>query len=1049
MKREKGIVKAAAILLFVNSGIIAFLFSLILFIDNSEFELWQLIVLSIIAIPLAMGIALLRAIKDDEVFIKKRNLLLGMAILSIFQNIISAILLFVAYDDLGRIIKNNSFNKEEKQIKNETKPEKVMVEKPKKEKVSPELRKIDILAKLGVGLVVLSGIILSTSENNLFASNISKPIMMALLFGLFRVLYHVFDKKIVIKSSSILYYYLSHVFFVLVFISIGYFEIFGYDLSFFGGCSKLMYAIVLLSFAFSVATINNRFPRILLGEVAFLSVIAALVLTMSQFELESTHIYGILLIITMFLYMNKEKLNKCIINANDLVFALISIISLLTFLVNEDLVVFELLLSIYVVVLLRQRVVTNDRWSSVARWIIPIITNIIILMTIVHASTDCSLGTNSELFITPTVFNYRLIAIISLLISGGLFIRGKDKETVYSGIFSSLILSLIISLTMNSYEYSMVGVLASIIIFSYVTVILKIAQKKPIRSLCFITQFISLLLFSISGVLFYINNGINATLDTTIYVYIIFVTILNMFEKNVFNEYKIQSTIYYITIIGLLGLNVLFMTEHGIIYNALMIALLFAYRKHSSIHEDNKFMFNYLFVLCVYLNVFNILITYTTVMVTNLIMLIGLLVFAYYSSEDKKISFLSIMFAYIPYLYLIGELDLELVQFDLLTRIPLIILTFILSRKLLDLNNKTANELEIVLLGAVFVSYMFEVNVALGISTFLIALIMIYIGFRFEKYNSLFIVGIGVTILNIIVQLSDFWASVPLPVYLLLSGLAIIGYVTYKEITKNKVKEEKKEVKVEEPTRTVDSKSNTYIVVLIVVSLISIIFIARSSVVQEENRRRYDAYIDLSNKGIDTSKIRIDDNNRIYILEGNHYDVKTIIDAYRDKDDYDYYEYDVCYVDKTHFNKINHRDYDYYVYRDYGNSRCFGFYNDVVKEKNLGNVKIKVRNETINYLTAYDDNRYDYNSLMKYGISMTYNTYDVDALELYFENVGDNEIVVETAEDTISVTKDGLYKFKSSTGIIELSMQNKEYLPSYYNNQGNSYNNGNYYYNGY
>jgi hypothetical protein len=111
MKREKGIVKAAAILLFVNSGIIAFLFSLILFIDNSEFELWQLIVLSIIAIPLAMGIALLRAIKDDEVFIKKRNLLLGMAILSIFQNIISAILLFVAYDDLGRIIKNNSFNK--------------------------------------------------------------------------------------------------------------------------------------------------------------------------------------------------------------------------------------------------------------------------------------------------------------------------------------------------------------------------------------------------------------------------------------------------------------------------------------------------------------------------------------------------------------------------------------------------------------------------------------------------------------------------------------------------------------------------------------------------------------------------------------------------------------------------------------------------------------------------------------------------------------------------------------------------------------------------
>jgi hypothetical protein len=85
---------------------------------------------------------------------------------------------------------------------------------------------------------------------------------------------------------------------------------------------------------------------------------------------------------------------------------------------------------------------------------------------------------------------------------------------------------------------------------------------------------------------------------------------------------------------------------------------------------------------------------------------------------------------------------------------------------------------EIILLAIVFFSYIFEVELTLGLFTFVLALIMIYIGFKNEKYNSLFIVGIGATLLNIIVQLADFWVSVPLPVYLLVSGLAIIGYVT-------------------------------------------------------------------------------------------------------------------------------------------------------------------------------------------------------------------------------------------------------------------------------
>jgi acetyl esterase/lipase len=64
----------------------------------------------------------------------------------------------------------------------------------------------------------------------------------------------------------------------------------------------------------------------------------------------------------------------------------------------------------------------------------------------------------------------------------------------------------------------------------------------------------------------------------------------------------------------------------------------------------------------------------------------------------------------------------------------------------------------------------------------------IFVGNKFEKFNSLFYEGIGLMIANIIIQFKDYWISIPPYVYILVAGLLIVGYVTYKEFNKTKNK---------------------------------------------------------------------------------------------------------------------------------------------------------------------------------------------------------------------------------------------------------------------
>ena len=77
-----------------------------------------------------------------------------------------------------------------------------------------------------------------------------------------------------------------------------------------------------------------------------------------------------------------------------------------------------------------------------------------------------------------------------------------------------------------------------------------------------------------------------------------------------------------------------------------------------------------------------------------------------------------------------------------------------------------------------------EVALFIGVITFA----SILIGYKSDKWLSLYVTGIVFIILNIIIQLKEVWASLPVWVYILFAGLVLVGVVTYSEYKKSNKK---------------------------------------------------------------------------------------------------------------------------------------------------------------------------------------------------------------------------------------------------------------------
>ena len=205
-------------LFIIASGIINLVVGIY---STSVFQVYGLITLILGFLILLLGM-------DEKSAAKNKNLLTGVAIVSFFTTFIAGILLLLAITDIkGDIMKQEEI-------------------------VDPESKKIDILLKLGVGMVFISGILFATTNWEMITLPI-KLVVLILLGLLFQGLSIFAEQKLKIQKTSIMYYILSMSFFFAVCIGMCYYGLFGAEVTYTGAQSNLAYAITY--FYLSVLTV--------------------------------------------------------------------------------------------------------------------------------------------------------------------------------------------------------------------------------------------------------------------------------------------------------------------------------------------------------------------------------------------------------------------------------------------------------------------------------------------------------------------------------------------------------------------------------------------------------------------------------------------------------------------------------------------------------------------------------------------------------------------------------------------------------------------------
>ena len=142
--------------------------------------------------------------------------MLAFAITSLPINLLSSIFLFAEYDKIKgeyyKYLKEKDMN--------------IVDAKNSEVKVEKEVKKLDILLKLGIAMVAVSGIMIATTSWDIITDFV-KMILFIFIGIVFLGLSYFSDKKLKIKSTTITYWMLSMISFGLSVFMLGYYQFLG------------------------------------------------------------------------------------------------------------------------------------------------------------------------------------------------------------------------------------------------------------------------------------------------------------------------------------------------------------------------------------------------------------------------------------------------------------------------------------------------------------------------------------------------------------------------------------------------------------------------------------------------------------------------------------------------------------------------------------------------------------------------------------------------------------------------------------------------------
>lgn len=689
---------------------------------------------------LAIGAILLAdSFLDAEELNKKKASLIILAILSILLNFVASILLFIAISEISSV-KTNSINS------------------PPENQVSSESKRIDLLLKLGLGMVLVAGILFATTSWEVI-TDLIKLIALLVLGAVFLGLSKFSESKLKIESTTKAYFILGISFFILTWIGVGYFAPFSEWFSYHGDGSALVFSITFILVAGAFYLVKYKFKDNECAYLGYASSYLSLFALLTFFGLEPMYVLLVMSILSLGINFipKQEKISS------------LQEFNRITSFLYWPIIVTESSSSLFVVLVITSLInifnviyVSTKSNDNIENLIAAVISYILIFAALLNVPYNIDA--------MPTIF--ATMTIFSLLIKYNPLTNNKfltiTSQIIYHVISLVIIFVYLVHPSVETIIITGVYLLANIIN--------SLDLKKTNDQVDFRYQPVVIFFFILSVIGYFdstiidISGALVFAICSALYTLISFLT-----KKETVKDY------YFIwTIIASIVTYVINMSIGDIITSA--ITLLVSIYIHLQVFEKGEFqkIFSYIFIL---LNIHALCIqllpsTYGSILTLLILVLLILVI------KDKKLDAINYIAIVVPLLTLIESLEYKYYLFKMIAANALALYVLFLILKFFIKDKGIRNLIATIFYPLITCGLLFAGEISYGLYIGILAVIILFITFNEDEYKTIFYAAIVITIVNIIVQLWEFWVEAPLWLYLLIVGISIIAFVTYKEIKK-------------------------------------------------------------------------------------------------------------------------------------------------------------------------------------------------------------------------------------------------------------------------
>lgn len=705
------------------------------------------------------GIFFLNLTQQNEEEIRKYKVVLfTLSIIFIFLNILTGICLFLCSDRISEYEKTNK----------SPNPPPIKVKKV----IDKETKKIDTLLKLGVSMVFISAILFITTSWD-FLKN-SHKILGLLLFGcVFLGLSLLSEKKLKLYRSSYIYWILSMLFFSLTVVGNIYF-----------GITTLTYTSNLKDFAYFITffTISGlsiatylKFSKNYLLYITYISILISISYLLLYFIKEPTMV--IIIISSLLFFINAVISKKSILFHVSKIISYIIIVFIIQNINDQVLSLIAIFINLANMIYLPiKQEFMEDSFINL----------ILIYVLMISGIYICHIEPKEISYLVTFIFasSYTIFMRMKFM---NIAEKYNDMNYIIYSIFSIILFLLTYPYLNTELIKGTNGIINFIIAFIYLleNIVFYIYSEKKNLVIYFGPLSIFLVVSSIIGqnIIHFYKETFSIILSLTTIIY----CICNYFYKD-----KNLKKIYSYSIMIAIGIGFL---SNKTILPAILTLLSSIYLFYNNVlieeKEQKKENLTISYILLT-ASIYNIIVQIDFLnlgrIISSIIMIWFLIIMTILNDKSiiKKISLFAII---IPIYNIMTELTSNMIYHRIMISILILYITFLIMKfvckKDEDRNISGLMGIIFAVLEVAFIS-----NYTIGIYIGIIGIIVILIGYYRKELEYFFNTGIIITITNIIYQLR-IWKEIPFWLYLLLGGLSIIGFVTYKEMKKNKNKSDK------------------------------------------------------------------------------------------------------------------------------------------------------------------------------------------------------------------------------------------------------------------